>query len=111
MTETKMQLKKAQRSKAFLKLGISAPSGGGKTLGALLIAYGLMKKKYPNADEESLWEKIAIIDTENGSGELYANKYFPSPLNLTIGEYNAITLTPPFEAQKYIQAIDLCALS
>jgi hypothetical protein len=66
-----LQLKKAQRSKAFLKLGMSAPSGGGKTLGALLIAYGLVKEMYPDKPEDFLWSKIAIIDTENGSGELY----------------------------------------
>lgn len=100
-----MELKKAQRTKAKLKLGISAPSGGGKTLGALLIAFGLMKEKYPNLKEEELWEKIAIIDTENGSGELYVGKEIA---NTRIGQYNAITLEPPFDADKYTDAIGLC---
>ena len=96
-----LQLKKAQRSKAYLKLGMSAPSGGGKTLGALLIAYGLMKEKYPNLPENELWEKIAIVDTENGSGELYVGREIGET---KIGEYNAITLTSPFEADKYTRA-------
>lgn len=100
-----LQLKQAQRKKAYLKLGISAPSGGGKTLGALLIAYGLMKEKYPKESDEVRWGKIAIIDSENGSGELYVGKEIA---NTRIGVYNAITLTPPFEADKYTQAIELC---
>lgn len=100
-----LELKKAQRTKAKLKLGISAPSGGGKTLGALLIAYGLMKEKYPALPENELWGKIAIIDTENGSGELYVGKEIA---NVKIGQYNAITLEPPFEADRYIDAIKLC---
>lgn len=100
-----LQLKKAQRSKAYLKLGMSAPSGGGKTLGSLLIAYGLMKEKYPKETEAFRWSKIAIIDTENGSGELYVGKEIG---DVKIGEYNAITLVPPFEADKYSQAIGLC---
>jgi len=101
-----LQLKQAQRSKAYLKLGMSAPSGGGKTLGALLIAYGLMKRKYPNEPEDVLWGKIAIVDTENRSGELYVNK---EVANIVIGTYNAVTLDPPFSADKYTSAIDLCA--
>lgn len=102
-----LELKKAQRSKAYLKLGMSAPSGGGKTLGALLIAYGLMKQKYPKLSPEERWSKIAIIDTENGSGELYVGSDI-SKVNLKIGEYSAITLHPPFEADKYTNAIKLC---
>lgn len=99
-----LELKRARRSKAYLKLGMSAPSGGGKTLSALLIAFGLMKEKHPLIPESDLWSKIVIIDTENGSGELYVGADIA---NVKIGEYNAITLTPPFEADKYTQAIDL----
>lgn len=100
-----LQLKKAERKKAKLKLGMSAPSGGGKTLGALLIAFGLMKEKYPKLSDEELWEKIAIIDSENGSGELYVNL---EKAGVQIGQYNAISLTPPFTPEKYTEAILLC---
>jgi len=100
-----IELKKAQRSKAYLKLGMSAPSGGGKTLGALLIAYGLMKEKYPNESDEFRWGKIAIVDTENGSGELYVGS---EVAGTKIGSYNAITLTEPFVVEKYTQAIEVC---
>ena len=95
-----IELKKAQRKNAKLKMGLASPSGGGKTLGALLIAYGLMKEEHPTFKDNELWGKIAIIDTENGSGELYVNKDVGK---FKIGEYNAITLKAPFEIEKYIQ--------
>ena len=100
-----LELKKAQRSKAYLKLGIAAPSGGGKTAGSLLVAYGLMKEAYPYDSDAEIWSKIAIIDTENGSGELYVHAEIAGT---KIGEYNAVTLSAPFEADKYTQAIKLC---
>lgn len=100
-----LQLQQAQRSKAYLKLGMSAPSGGGKTLGALLIGYGLMKEKYKKESDEFLWSKIAVIDTENGSGQLYVGRDIA---DVKIGIYNTITLTAPFEAEKYIKSVDIC---
>jgi hypothetical protein len=100
-----LQLQKAQRSKAYLKLGMSAPSGGGKTLGALLIAYGLAKEMFPNQPDDVIWSKIAIVDTENGSGQLYVGTVHQ---NTKIGEYNVVPLPPPFSVDKYIQALSLC---
>jgi len=100
-----LELKRAQRSKAYLKLGMSAPSGGGKTVGALLIAYGLMKEKYPHETDAFRWGKIAIVDTENGSGELYVGSEIGGT---KIGVYNAITLTEPFTVDKYTRSIELC---
>lgn len=105
MAQQVLQLKKAARRKAFLKAGITAPAGAGKTLGSLLIAYGMMKEKYSNLPDSELWSKIAVIDSENGSGELYVNSVHA---NTQIGEYNAVTLTPPFTADKYTSAIELC---
>ena len=101
-----LQLRKGERKKAKLKLGMSAPSGGGKTLGALFIAYGLMKEKYPKLSDAELWEKIAIIDSENGSGELYINDV---KAGIPIKVYNAVTIEPPFTPEKYIEAIQLCS--
>lgn len=100
-----LKLVRAKRSESYLKLGLAAPSGGGKTAGALLIAYGLMSEKYPNLSEEELWDKICIIDTENGSGQLYVGSTFGS---VTLGDYLAIRIDPPFEVEKYISAIELC---
>lgn len=82
-----MQIRKAERKKAKLKMAISGPTGSGKTLSALLIAYGITGD----------WSKIAVIDTENNSADLYAH----------LGEYSVISLEPPFTTERYIQAIQM----
>lgn len=80
-----MAFRKAERKQVKLKIGISAPSGAGKTYSALLMAKGICGDL----------GKVAVIDTENGSAELYSN----------LGEYSVCTITPPFTPQKYIDAI------
>jgi hypothetical protein len=79
-------LRKAERRQAKLRIGLSAPSGAGKTYSALLLASGM-------AD----WDKIAIIDTEAGSGELYAH----------LGGYNVRPLEK-FSPEEYVKAILEC---
>jgi hypothetical protein len=81
-----MEFKTAERKRAKLRLGISGPSGAGKTYSALVVASGLVP-----------WNKIAIIDSENGSAELYAH----------LGGYSVLTLEPPYDPEKYIAAIKL----
>ena len=83
-----MQLLKAERKKAKIKLALQGPSGSGKTYSALLLAYGLTED----------WSKIAIIDTENHSANLYAH----------LGGYNVLPLEAPFSPEKYIKSIRLC---
>jgi hypothetical protein len=83
-----MQLRKATRKKAKIRLGLSAVSGGGKTYSAILIAKGLCGDL----------SKVAIIDTENGSADLYAH----------LGDYNVLPLTAPFTPERYIEAIRSC---
>ena len=99
------ELRKAQRKRSRLKIGISAPSGGGKTIGSLMIAYGIVKGEHPDWDDATIWGKIAIVDTENGSGELYVgwDKTFK------IGEYCVVSIEPPFDPQKAVDAINVCA--
>jgi len=82
----------AERRKAHLRLGIAGPSGSGKTASALLVAYGLCGD----------WSNIGLVDTENGSGELYVGATIG---NTKIGDYQVLTLNAPYEPQKYIQAI------
>lgn len=74
--------KRAERKKAKLRLALCAPSGAGKTYSALLIAQGL-------------GGRIAMIDTERGSGELYSN----------LCEYDVCQIQPPYTPKKYIEAI------
>ena len=77
-----MFFNKAQRKKAKLRLGITGPAGSGKTFGALLVAFGL-------------GGKIALIDTENGSGDLYS----------ALGDYDIGYIKAPYTVEKYLQAI------
>jgi hypothetical protein len=83
-----MKLEKASRKKAKIKMALQGPSGSGKTYSSLLVAYGLCND----------WSKIAVVDSENHSSDLYAH----------LGAYNVLNLTAPFTPEKYIQAIDVC---
>lgn len=86
-----MELRKSSRKKAKMRIGLSAVAGGGKTYSALLLAYGITGD----------WNKIAMIDSEAGSGELYSG----SP---NIGEYNYVRLDAPYTPENYIKAIKMC---
>ena len=86
-----MQLRTSERKQAKMKLALQGASGSGKTYSSLLIAYGITGD----------WSKIAIIDTENGSADLYAH----------LGPYNVLTLGNPYSPERYIQAIETCEKS
>jgi len=86
-----MELRVAKKESVFLKIGISGPSGFGKTYSALLLAYGITGD----------WSKIAVIDTENNSASLYSD----------LGEYLTLNLTPPYSPERYNEAIGICERS
>ena len=86
-----MNLQIASRKKAKIKMGLQGPSGSGKTYSSLLIAYGLTND----------WSKIAVIDTENHSAELYAH----------LGAYNVLSIAAPFSPERYIQGLEICEKS
>ena len=77
-----LQIRKAVRKKAKLRLGMAGPSGSGKTYSALLLAFGL-------------GGKVGMIDTEHGSGDLYAD----------LGDYDIINIDAPYTVKKYRDAI------
>ena len=77
-----MAFQKAERRKAKLRLALCGPSGSGKTYSALKLASGM-------------GGRIALIDTENGSGSLYSH----------LCDYDVSDITPPFTVEKYISAI------
>src|SRR5665647_99005 len=83
-----MNLQQAERKQAKIKLGLQSPSGGGKTYSALLLAFGMIND----------WSKIAVIDTENHSADLYAH----------LGSYQVLDLEKPFTPERYMEAIDIC---
>lgn len=82
-----MDLRKATRKQAKIKLAMEGVSGSGKTFSSLLLASGITD-----------WSKIAVIDTENHSADLYAH----------LGEYNVLQLSKPFTPERYIKAIETC---
>jgi hypothetical protein len=86
-----MELQQAVRKRAKIKMGLQGPSGSGKTYSSLLLAFGMCGQ----------WDKVAVIDTENHSAELYAH----------LGNYNVVNIGAPYSPEKYIQAIDLCVKS
>jgi len=79
--------KKAKRNGIKLKIGLGAVSGGGKTYGSLLLAKGLVGDL----------SKVALVDTENGSGNLYSD----------LGDYSIVDFAPPHHPQRYCKLIDL----
>lgn len=87
-----MNLRKSERRRAKIKMALQGSAGSGKTYSSLLLAKGLI-----NGD----FSKVAIVDSENGSADLYAH----------LGQYNVLSLAPPFTPEKYIQAIDVCLKS
>lgn len=84
-----MQLRQSERRKAKIKMALQGASGTGKTMSSLLLAQGLTNGNF---------SKVAIIDTENGSADLYAH----------LGNYNVLSLQPPYTPENYIKAIDIC---
>jgi len=86
--QTNLVLRKAERKQAKIRMGVFGPSGSGKTYSALLAAKGIAGE----------WEKVAIIDTENGSADLYSH----------LGAFNVLTIeagTEGYPPERYIEAI------
>ncbi|MBK9641816.1 MAG: AAA family ATPase [Saprospiraceae bacterium] len=82
-----MNIHKAERQQAKIKMALQGPAGSGKTYSSLLLAKGLVGD----------FNKVCVIDTENGSSNLYAH----------LGTYNIIAISSPYTPEKYIQAIEL----
>jgi len=82
-----MELRQAERKDVNIKIAMQGRAGTGKTYSALLMAYGITGD----------WSKIAVIDTESGSANLYAH----------LGNYNIIQLDV-LSPENYINAIDMC---
>ena len=81
---------KAKREKSKARICLTGASGGGKTLSALFLAYGMTED----------WNKIAVIDSERGRALLYANRS-----DLGTGEFLHCDLEPPYTTDRYIEAM------
>lgn len=79
---------KATRNKSKLRLALCGVSGSGKTTAALEIAKGL-------------GGRTALIDTENRSASLYADKY----------DFDTLELVAPYSPERFIQAIEAAEMA
>lgn len=82
-----MAIQEVQRKSAKMRVAMIGPSGAGKTLSALYLAYGVTQD----------WKKIVLIDTEHGRGQFYGNRE-----DLDTGRFLYAELAPPFTAERYI---------
>lgn len=85
-----MSFQKVTREKSKLRLALAGPSGAGKTLSALLLAYGITED----------WSKIALIDTEHGRAKFYANRS-----DFGTGEFLYQEMSAPYSPDKYISMV------
>lgn len=81
---------KVERQKAKARIALTGVSGAGKTVSALLLAYGITED----------WNKIAVIDTEHERARFYANRE-----DLEIGEFQYYPIHAPYTPDMYIQAV------
>lgn len=96
-----INIRKAEREGARLVVGFQGISGSGKTLTALLVAYGMA-----NGDGN----KVGFLDTENRRGSLYASQdtydKVAQSLGLqSVGPFLIGDLNPPFSPARYVEAI------
>lgn len=84
-----MQIRQSERKRAKIKMALQGTAGSGKTYSSLLLAKGITHGDL---------SKVVIIDTENGSADLYAH----------LGAYNVLQLQPPYTPESYIKAIEVC---
>lgn len=73
---------KAKKEQLKAKIMVDGPSGSGKTYGALRLATGL-------------GGKIAVLDTENRSASLYADRF----------KFDVCDISAPYTPEKYIEVI------
>jgi hypothetical protein len=88
-----MGFQKAVRENIWAKVLTIAPSGGGKSFGALRVAKGLTEALSKDTGNE---ERIAYIGTEGSRDKYYADEF----------DYDLMQLKAPFTPESYVDAID-----
>lgn len=82
------------RKKSKARIGVVGPSGAGKTLSGLLLAFGITGD----------WSKVALIDTEHERGRFYAERS-----DFDIGQFLYAPLYPPYSPERYIDFVNSAA--
>lgn len=80
----KFEFVPAEKSQLKARVLISGAAGSGKTIAALELA-------------SALGNRVAVIDTENGSAALYSDKY----------KFEMLNLQPPYPPEDFVQAIEV----
>lgn len=84
----------AEREKLYAKIAFIAASGGGKTVSALKLAFGLTGD----------WSKIAVADTENKRALAYVGT---EHTGVKIGTFKHAPMYAPFKTANFSEAIDV----
>ena len=87
MAET-LTFSPARRRQVFARVALIGPSGSGKSYSALRLAKGM-------------GDRVAMINTEGDRGQLYAGQF----------DYDLLNLAPPFEPERFVQAINVACLA
>lgn len=87
------QVKKATREKIYTKIALMAPSGGGKTYGALRLATGMAEEIKAQNGKEA---RILLANTESKRGYYYANEF----------NYDIVDIDAPHNPEKYVELIE-----
>lgn len=87
-------IKDANKVAKKLRIGMSGPSGFGKTYSSLLLAYGICGD----------WSSICVIDTEKDSASLYSD--LPKKIGDTPeARFKTIPFRAPYSPKRYVEAI------
>ena len=87
------QVKKAKRERIYTKIALMAPSGGGKTYGALRLATGMAEEIKAQTGKEAT---ILFANTESKRGYYYANEF----------NYDIVDIDAPHNPEKYVELIE-----
>ncbi|MER1998398.1 MAG: AAA family ATPase [Lysinibacillus sp.] len=99
-----MEVLDARREKQKALIGMVGPSGSGKSLSALMIAYGIVKEMFPDSTDEERWAKIGCADTEHKRLLNYVGQEW---YGVKIGAFKYINFEPPFNKDRYEMAMKL----
>lgn len=86
-------VKKAVREKIYTKIALMAPSGGGKTYGALRLATGMAQEIEKETGKKA---KILMGNTEQKRGYYYADEF----------SYDIVDIEAPHNPEKYVELIN-----
>lgn len=94
-----IQFRRATRARTYLRLALCGPAGSGKSFTGLRVATGLLDPG----------QRLAVIDTEHGSAELYADAENPDGGRFDFDVVRLDLANGKFSADNYIAALRAAA--